>query len=179
MRNIVLIGMPGSGKSTVGVLAAKALGLDFLDTDLLLQKREGLRLADILERDGPDGFLDAESRMLVELEASGTVIATGGSAVYHETGMERLKNSGLVVWIDVTFSELRVRLGDLRARGVVLAPGQSLLELHVERKALYEQWADERLEVDSGENLDTTAARLVALIHEEEEEPQIDTDSHR
>jgi len=160
---LILIGMPGSGKSTIGVLAAKALGLDFVDTDVLLQKREGLRLADILERDGPDGFLDAEDRMLTELDAAGTVVATGGSAVYSERGMERLKSAGLVVWLDVDFAELSRRLGDLRVRGVVLAPGQSLLELFVERKALYEQWADERLEVED-ESLDTTAGRLVELV---------------
>ena len=163
-KGLVLIGMPGSGKSTVGVLAAKALGLDFADTDLLLQKREGLRLADILERDGPDGFLDAEGRLLAELDAHGAVVATGGSAVYHDAGMERLKTAALVVWLDVPFAELRSRLGDLKERGVVLAPGQSLLELHVERKALYEHWADERLEVDEGELLASTAARLVELV---------------
>jgi shikimate kinase len=163
-KGLVLIGMPGSGKSTVGVLAAKALGLDFVDTDVLLQKQEGLRLADILERDGPDGFLDAEGRLLVGLDALGTVIATGGSAVYHDTGMERLKQGAVVVWLDVEFAELRRRLGDLRARGVVLAPGQTLLELHIERKDLYERWADERLEIGAGEDLDTTAQRLVGLV---------------
>lgn len=164
-KGLVLIGMPGSGKSTIGVLAAKTLGLDFVDTDVLLQKQEGLRLADILERDGPDGFLDAEGRMLAGLDAAGTVVATGGSAVYHDPGMERLKTDAVVVWLDVTFAELRRRLGDLRARGVVLAPGQTLLELHIERKDLYDRWADERLEVETGEDLDTTASRLVALFN--------------
>lgn len=161
--NVVLIGMPGSGKSTLGVLVAKALGLDFVDTDLLLQKQEGLRLADILAREGSSGFLDLENRLLAGLEVEKTVVATGGSAIYHEPGMVHMKSLGPVVWIDVPFKELRRRLGDLVARGVVLAPGQSLKGLFEERRPLYERWADIRL--DSGKEAhEATVARVVGLL---------------
>ncbi len=160
--NLVLIGMPGCGKSTVGVLVAKALGLDFADTDLLLQKQEGLRLHEILARLGSQGFFSAENRLLTSLDLGATVISTGGSAVHHDRGMENLKRAGAVFWIDVPFDELERRLGDIHTRGVVLAAGQSLRELYEERLPLYHRWADQRLSVDR-EDLEVTVVRLVAL----------------
>jgi shikimate kinase len=161
--NLVLIGMPSSGKSTVGVLAAKALGLDFVDTDLLLQRQEGLRLHEILARDGTEGFLAAENRLLSGLNFVNAVVSTGGSAVYHRAGMENLKAQGLVVWLDVPFPEIERRLSDIQTRGVVLAPGQSLKDLFDERRPLYEAWADLRLEVGR-ETLETTVNRLWSAI---------------
>ncbi len=162
LKNLILIGMPGSGKSTVGVLAAKALGLDFVDTDLLLQKQERRRLPELLEL-GTELFLQTENRLLSSLRFDGAVIATGGSAVYHETGMRHLRSLGRAVWLDVAFAELERRLGDLAARGVVLAPGQTLRALYDERRPLYERWADVRLSVRR-ESLDVTASRLAGLF---------------
>ena len=159
--NLILIGMPASGKSTVGVLAAKALGLDFVDTDVLLQKTEDLRLHEILARDGVEGFLALENRPLAELGFRSTVVSTGGSAIYHQPGMENLKRQGLVVWIDVPFAEIERRLSDIETRGVVLGPGQSLRDLYEERFPLYEKWADLRLPVGQ-EPLETTVNRLVS-----------------
>ena len=160
--NLVLIGMPGCGKSTVGVLAAKVLGLDFVDTDLLLQKQQGLRLHEILERDGPSGFLRVEDCLLAGIRLEAAVVSTGGSAVYHQRGMENLKGRGRLVWIDVPFEEIERRLGDIHSRGVVLAPGQTLKDLYDERRPLYQKWADHRLEV-AREDLEVTVGRLVGL----------------
>jgi shikimate kinase len=160
--NLVLIGMPASGKSTVGVLAAKALGLDFVDTDLLFQKQEGLKLHEILARDGAPGFLAGEDRLLSRLAVIDTIVSTGGSAVYHEAGMTNLKRLGRVVWLQVPYEEIERRLGDIATRGVVLAPGQTLRNLYDERQALYARWADLRL--DGGrEDLEVTVGRLVSL----------------
>lgn len=161
--NLVLIGMPASGKSTVGVLAAKVLGLDFADTDVLLQKQKGLRLHEILAREGPPGFLAAEDQLLSGFQVRDTVISTGGSAVYHDSGMRNLKARGLVVWLDVPFRELERRLGDISTRGVVLAPGQTLRDLYDERLPLYKKWADVRLPAGR-EALETTVGKLVTLV---------------
>jgi shikimate kinase len=155
--------MPACGKSSVGVLAAKVLGLDFADTDLLLQRLEGARLHEILAQAGIEGFLAAEDSLLAGLQFSQTVVSTGGSAVYHQRGMARLKQLGPVVWIDVPFAEVQRRLKDMATRGVVLAPGQSLRNLYDERRPLYEKWADLRLEVGR-EDLEHTVAKLVSLV---------------
>ena len=155
--NIVLIGMPGSGKSTVGVLLAKALGYDFVDTDLLIQLREGCTLEELLRRKGIDAFLDIEGEVCAALEAENTVIATGGSAVYREHAMERLRADGRLVYLQVELPELTRRLSDLAGRGVALREGQTLADLYTERIALYERWAD--LTVAEG---DMTLAETVA-----------------
>jgi shikimate kinase len=155
--NIVLIGMPGSGKSTVGVLLAKALGYDFVDTDLLIQLREGCTLEELLRRKGIDAFLDIEGEVCAALEAENTVIATGGSAVYREHAMERLRADGRLVYLQVELPELTRRLSDLAGRGVALREGQTLEDLYTERIALYERWAD--LTVAEG---DMTLAETVA-----------------
>ena len=155
--NIVLIGMPGSGKSTVGVLLAKALGYDFVDTDLLIQLREGCTLEELLRRKGIDAFLDIEGEVCAALEAENTVIATGGSAVYREHAMERLRADGRLVYLQVELPELTRRLSDLVGRGVALREGQTLADLYTERIALYERWAD--LTVAEG---DMTLAETVA-----------------
>ena len=155
--NIVLIGMPGSGKSTVGVLLAKALGYDFVDTDLLIQLREGCTLEEILRRKGIDAFLDIEGEVCAALKAENTVIATGGSAVYREHAMERLRADGRLVYLQVELPELTRRLSDVAGRGVALREGQTLADLYTQRIVLYERWAD--LTVAEG---DMTLAETVA-----------------
>ena len=140
--NIVLIGMPASGKSTVGVILAKLLGYDFIDADLLIQRREGRLLSEIIRDVGLDGFLAVENNVCSGIEASKTVIATGGSAVYGEETMRHLREIGWIVWLDADFEAIRGRLSDIRGRGVVLREGQTLRALYDERAALYRRYAD-------------------------------------
>ena len=136
-KNVILIGMPGSGKSTVGVVLAKVLGYRFIDSDLEIQSQEGKRLPELIE-----GFLDIEARVNASIEAERCVIATGGSVVYRDSAMQHLKEIGTVVYLKLTCEELEERLGDLRCRGVALQEGQTLQSLYEERIPLYEKYAD-------------------------------------
>lgn len=142
MNNIVLIGMPGCGKSTVGVLLAKMLGYDFIDTDLLIQSSEGCRLQEIITSKGNDYFEEAENRILCGVSAQNTVIATGGSAVYCEEGMKHLSSIGRVVYLSVSKKEIKRRVGDLNARGVLMKEAGNIDELYLEREPLYKKYAD-------------------------------------
>ncbi len=148
MNNIILIGMPGVGKSSIGVILAKELGMQFLDSDLIIQEQEHRLLREILDQDGIDGFLAAEERVNASIEADHAVIATGGSAVYSEKAMQHLKTIGTVVYLKLEYELLSRRLGNLHNRGVVLREGQTLKELFAERGPLYEKYAD--LIVDEG-----------------------------
>lgn len=141
MENIVLIGMPGCGKSTVGVLLAKALGLDFIDTDVVLQAKEKRRLQEIIDDIGIEGFLKKEEEAILSLECSRTVIATGGSVVYGKRAMDHLSSSGRIVYIKLPYEEIERRLSNLATRGVTLREGQTLLNLYHERIPLYESAA--------------------------------------
>ena len=141
-ENIILIGMPGVGKSTLGVILAKELGYQFIDSDLLIQNREGRLLREIIEQDGVDGFLAIEDQVNAALEAERSVVATGGSVVYGEAAMRHLKASGRVVYLQLPFAELQKRLGNLHNRGVVLRGGQTLQDIYTERCRLYEKYAD-------------------------------------
>lgn len=140
--NIVLIGMPGVGKSTVGVVLAKSMGYSFVDSDLLIQEREGRLLHEIIEEKGLDGFHEVENEVNASICASRTVIATGGSVVYGKQAMAHLKKIGVVVYLSLPLDELTERLGDLNERGVVIREGQTLADLLRERTPLYEQYAD-------------------------------------
>lgn len=142
MRNITLIGMPGVGKSTVGVILAKVLGYEFLDSDLLIQKSEKSLLREIIERDGLEGFLKIENKINASINAEKSVIATGGSVVYCDEAMRHLKEIGTVVYLKLEYEELKKRLGNLKGRGVVLREGQTLKDLYDERTPLYEKYAD-------------------------------------
>ena len=142
LKNIGLIGMPGAGKSTVGVLLAKRCALAFTDTDLLIQTGEGRRLEEIIRRVGIEGFCDLEARYLIDLRETSGVIATGGSVVYRPAGMARLKALGPVLYLNVPPPVLAERLGDLDQRGVIRGPGQTLADLHRERDPLYRRYAD-------------------------------------
>ena len=142
MNNIVLIGMPGVGKSTVGVILAKELGYQFLDADLLIQKRENRLLKEIIEQEGVDGFIEIENQVNASIEADRTVVATGGSVVYGEEAMAHLKKIATVIYLRLSYEELEKRLGNLKNRGVVLREGQTLKDLYEERTKLYEKYAD-------------------------------------
>lgn len=148
MDNMILIGMPGAGKSTVGVLLAKSLGYGFLDTDILLQQREGALLQTILDTKGAAAFLDAEEAVISGLDCRRTVIAPGGSAVCREGAMARLKQLGPVVYLRLPCAEVARRLSDIRTRGVVMEPGQTISGLYEIRAPLCERYAD--IIVDAG-----------------------------
>jgi shikimate kinase len=140
--NIVLIGMPGCGKSTVGVLLAKRLGRYFLDTDVLIQAVEGKSLHDIIAEKGMAGFCDVERTHVECVDIKNAVIATGGSVVYYPSAMQTLKADGVIVYLSLPLAELKKRLADLGERGVVIEPDQTLSTLYNKRIPLYEQWAD-------------------------------------
>lgn len=142
MKNIILIGMPGAGKSTVGVVLAKKLGYAFVDADLVIQSREGKLLHEIIAERGVEGFWRVEESVGESMEAKRTVIATGGSAVYGPKAMAHYKQIGTVVYLALPLSEIRERLGDLNERGVTLREGQDLTGLYEERVPLYEKYAD-------------------------------------
>lgn len=148
MNNIILIGMPGSGKSTIGVVLAKVLGYDFIDSDLLIQKSANRLLWQIMEEDGIDGFNKIEEKVNSSIEATNSVIATGGSAVYGEKAMRHLGEIGTIVYLDVRYQTLKKRLGDLKKRGVVLKPNQTLRDLYIERLALYKKYAHITIDAD-------------------------------
>ncbi len=140
--NIVLIGMPGVGKSTLGVVLAKVLGYQFLDADLVIQQQEGKLLKEIIQEVGTDGFIEVENRVNAGIICSKTIIATGGSVVYGKEAMEHLKEIGTVVYLEVPYSTIEKRLSDIKGRGVVLRDGQTLYDLYMERTPLYEKYAD-------------------------------------
>jgi shikimate kinase len=149
MKNIVLIGMPGAGKSTVGVVLAKVLGYHFIDTDLLIQEQEQCLLKDIIERDGLEGLIAIEERVNSSIKTDKTVIATGGSVIYGAKAMEHLREIGIVVYIRLDFCTIRKRLGDIKQRGVVLREGQDLEALYQERCPLYEKYAHIIIDAES------------------------------
>ena len=140
--NIILIGMPGAGKSTVGVLLAKRLGYQFVDTDLLLQTHQQCRLQQIIARVGLAGFKELEADVLCDLEATHSIIATGGSAVYSERAMTRLKKLGQLVFIDIPLEELLGRVHDMDNRGLVIGPNETYEDLYEERQPLYKKYAE-------------------------------------
>ncbi len=140
--NIVLIGMPGCGKSTVGVVLAKNMGYKFVDVDLVIQEREGKLLSEIIDERGFDGFIKAEEEACLSVDCTDSVIATGGSAVYGAAAMEHFKEIGTVVYIKLSYEEIEERLGDLHQRGVAMHGDMTLKDLYYERTPLYEKYAD-------------------------------------
>lgn len=165
MDNIVLIGMPGSGKSTIGVVLAKVLGYGFMDSDLVIQSQEGKLLFEIMEEEGIDGFIQVENRVNSQIVVDRCVIATGGSVVYGHEAMEHLKKIGTVVYLKLPYQELEQRLGNLKCRGVVLKAGQILRELYDERVPLYENYADITVN-GQGLNVEDTLEQVVRQLAE-------------
>ena len=163
MNNITLIGMPGVGKSTLGVVLAKVLGYQFLDADLLIQKQEKKRLSEIIEDCGPEGFMAIENRVNASIQAENTVIATGGSVVYCQEAMEHLKSIGKVIYLKVSLKALSKRLGNLKGRGVLLKDGQTLDDLYKERIPLYEKYADIVVD-EEGKDLEASLQALLETL---------------
>lgn len=163
MENIVLIGMPGAGKSTVGVLLAKTLGYAFLDTDLVIQEREGMLLQPLVDALGVEAFLDVEAETICSVEGTRTVIAPGGSAVCRERAMEHLKKLGQVIYLHLPLEELEHRLGNISTRGIAMAPGQTLADIFAARAPLYRQYADLTVNVGN-QTLEETVAQVMGAL---------------
>ena len=159
--SIILIGMPSCGKSTLGVLLAKKLGMEFIDSDLLIQKKHGKLLHELIEERGNDAFLALEAEINSGLAATDAVIATGGSAVYSDSAMTHLATLGKIVYIHISYKEMEARLGDYVHRGVIMPAGYTLRDLYDERAALYERYADVTV---SGEGGMSAAIERIASV---------------
>ena len=147
--NVVLIGMPSCGKSTIGVVLAKAIGYQFVDSDLVIQERTGMLLSEIIDSKGLEAFNQIENDINASLDYHKAIIATGGSVIYGEEAMEHLRSIGTVVYLELPLETLQERIGDLNARGVSIKEGQSFEDLFEERKPLYEKYADITIRTDN------------------------------
>lgn len=163
MNNIIFIGMPAVGKSTVGVVTAKRLGYEFIDTDLLIQKQEKRLLCEIIAQEGIDGFLAIENQVNREVDADHAVIAPGGSIVYSEEAMRHFKETGIVVYLQAAFETINARLKNAASRGVTLREGQTLKNLYDERVVLFEKYADITISED-GLNLEETIEKVLNAL---------------
>jgi shikimate kinase len=162
-KNIVLIGMPAVGKSTIGVLLAKRLKYSFLDTDITIQSRENKTLQEIIRAHGDDGFCDLEERYILSVNVSSHVIAPGGSVVYRAKAMAHLGSNGRIIHLHLALKHLKKRLDDVDARGVVIAPGQKLEDLYAERNPLYLKYADVTVDTD-GMTPDEVVSKIIGLF---------------
>jgi shikimate kinase len=160
--NVVLIGMPGAGKSSLGVLLAKALGMDFIDTDILIQQAKGRLLQEIIDSHGINQFMKMEETVISALQADNTVIATGGSAVYSDAAMHALRRSGRILYLHVSFEEIERRVNNIASRGIVLKRGAGLRDIYDERVPLYRQHADVTLDC-AGKTFERCVSELAAL----------------
>lgn len=165
MNNIILIGLPGAGKSTLGVILAKALGMRFIDTDLVIQEKTGTLLQKIIDEQGHASFLKVEEDIILSLDLSHTVIATGGSVIYSRPAMEHLKSDGICIYLEVSRDEMVRRVYNIKTRGIVLSPGQSLHDLYDERVPLYKQYADIQIDCER-ENFENVVETVVEAIRD-------------
>lgn len=163
-NNIVLIGMPGVGKSTVGVILAKILGYRFVDTDIVIQENENKLLKDIISEKGIDGFIETENKVVKKLKADKSVIATGGSVVYGKEAMKHLCEIGTVIYLKLDYNKLKYRLGNIKNRGVVIRKGQKLSDLYFERCPLYEKYADIIID-ENGKNIEKTVNNIIQALN--------------
>lgn len=163
MKNIVLIGMPAVGKSTVGVVVAKRLGYEFVDTDLLIQKQEKRLLKEIIAQEGNEGFLAIENQVNRDLDVEKSVVSPGGSVVYCAEAMEHYKETGKIIYLRASYEEIEKRIKNAKSRGVVLKDGQTLKDLYEERVCLFEKYADYTIDED-GLNLEETIGKVLELV---------------
>lgn len=163
MDNIILIGMPGAGKSTLGVLLAKAMGKLFVDTDIIIQQKTKRLLQDIIDNDGTEAFISLEEEILLSVNEKNTVIATGGSAVYSEKAMEHFKKSGKIVYLHVDFDEIVKRVTNITTRGIVLKNGKTLSDAFDERKPLYDRFADITIDC-TGNSVEESVKKIIESL---------------
>ena len=162
-KNIVFVGMPASGKSTVGVIVAKVMGMNFIDSDIVIQQRENTKLNELIEEHGIDDFLKREEQALLSINVDNTVIATGGSAIYSDAGMKHLSNNATIIYLKVSLDNLKDRLTDLKARGVVIRPGESIEQMYATRSVLYEKYADIIVE-EKGTSIEDTVCLVMEQL---------------
>ena len=163
MENIILIGMPGCGKSTVGVILAKTLGIGFVDTDLIIQQCENRLLQNIIDTDGIDFFLNCEADAVKSLDCDNCVVATGGSVVYREDAILHLKKNGKIVFLDVPLDEIKRRLNNINTRGIAAKKNKSIEDIYNERIALYNKYADVIIKTD-GESVEKTVEKICKIF---------------
>ena len=161
MSNVILVGMPGCGKSTVGVVLAKSLGYDFTDTDLIISKKVGKKLQSIIDEDGIEFFLQAENQVGKELCCQETVVATGGSMIMNEDAVKHLKSIGKIVYINVPLATLKKRITNMKTRGIVFGKGETLDDVFANRTPLYEKYADIIINVSKSNSLEQTVNKIV------------------
>ncbi len=165
MKNIILVGMPGCGKSTLGVILAKKINYGYIDSDSVIVALQGKLLPNLIEELGNEAFLDLEARVISSITAQRCVISTGGSAIYREDVIKKMKENGVVIYLKISFEEVEKRLGDLKERGVVLKKGFTLRDLYKERDPLYEKSADIVVELD-GSSIEKNAEKLIREVKE-------------
>jgi shikimate kinase len=164
MRNVVLIGMPGVGKSTIGLLLAQALGKLFIDTDTLIEQQEGRPLQDIIDCDGLPAFLRIEENTILNMDVTGHVVATGGSVVYSLKAIERLKGNSTIIYLKVAYHEIKARIKNEANRGIAMSKEQDLSGLYEERTPLYEEYADAIIDC-SGKDAETIVRTITAIVN--------------
>ena len=164
--NLILIGLPGVGKSTAGVVAAKLAGYQFLDSDLVIMQRDGRLLREIIEQDGVDGFLSVENRVNASICTHNTIIATGGSVIFGAGAMFHLATIGTIVYLRASYETVASRVTNLKGRGVAMKPAQTLREIYDERTGLYEKFAERIIDVD-GQSIEATAQELARIARED------------
>lgn len=166
MKNIILVGMPGSGKSTLGILLAKKIHYGYIDSDSVIVAKKGKLLPELIEALGSEGFLELEAQVNASLMVKRCVIATGGSAIYRGDVIEKMKENGIVVYLKISYDEVEKRLGDLKKRGVVLKEGFTLKDLYDERAPLYEMYADYIVELNES-SVEDSAEKICRIIQNE------------
>lgn len=160
-KNIVLIGMPGAGKSTIGVLLAKAMNYDFLDADLVIQQKYNKKLYEIINDEGIEAFLKIEDETISNINVKGTVIATGGSAIFGENAMKNMKKDGVVVYLKLSCEEIVKRVNNIKTRGIAMSEGKSISDIYNERIPLYEKYADITIDAEG-----TGVEEAVSLVYD-------------